>query len=65
MSKTITLPDDLVAAIDSYLDTDWSDGRDPSRFGALNIVAFIGERVAAIYRESRALNARPRKAGAP
>lgn len=44
----VTLPASLVAAIDDYNQTDWRDGRDPSRFGALNAVAFIGERVAAL-----------------
>ncbi len=45
----IELPREVVSAIEDYLNTDWSDGRDPSRLGAVNAVAFIGERVAAIY----------------
>jgi len=56
MSTSITLPDDLVAAIDAYLDTDWTDGRDgrdPSKLGALNAVAYIGERIASIRKEVR------------
>jgi hypothetical protein len=51
---------ELGAKIAAYLDTDWSDGRDPSKFGALNAVSYIGERIAAIYAARRAeiLNAR-------
>ena len=49
----IRLPKHLVQAIDKYLDTDWSDGRDPSKIGALNAVAYIGERVAAMRAERR------------
>ena len=45
----ITIPVDLASAIDNYLSTDWKDGRDPSKIGALNAVAYIGERVAGIY----------------
>jgi hypothetical protein len=45
-SCAIELPSELVAAIEKYLNTDW---RDPSKLGALNAVAFIGESVAAIY----------------
>lgn len=44
----IALPADLVAEIERYLATDWRDGRDPSRLGALNAVAHIGESVAEI-----------------
>ena len=43
----IDLPSELVVAIDRYLDTDWSNC-DPSKLGALNAVAYIGERVTAI-----------------
>lgn len=50
---TIRLPKHLVKAIDDYLDTDWKDGRDPSKLGALNAVAYIGERVAAIRARSK------------
>jgi len=50
---TIRLPKHLVEAIDTYLDTDWSDGRDPSKIGSLNAVAYIGERVAAIRARSK------------
>ncbi len=41
----IDIPDYLVDAIDKYVGTDWKDGRDPSKFGALNAVAYIGERL--------------------
>jgi len=51
--EAIILPGHLVAAIDAYLDTDWTDGRDPSKIGALNAVSYIGERVAELRRESR------------
>ena len=44
----IALPADLVTEIERYLATGWRDGRDPSRLGALNAVAYIGESVAAI-----------------
>ncbi len=50
---TIDIPDDLVAEIDAYLDADWSIKRDPSKFGALNAVAHIGERMAAIRADMR------------
>lgn len=43
----IDIPDDLVEAIDNYLTTDWKDGRDPSKLGALNAVAYIGGRLVA------------------
>lgn len=43
----IDIPDDLVDAIDKYVGTDWKDGRDPSKLGALNAVAYIGERLVA------------------
>lgn len=48
MSKRIELTDDLVEAIRRYLETDWNRG-DPSRLGALNAVAYIGEKVVVIY----------------
>ncbi len=48
----IVLPDHLVSAIRDYLATDWKDGRDPSGYGALNAVCYIGERVAALYASS-------------
>lgn len=44
----VELDESLVKAVDAYLDTDWKDGRDPSKFGALNAIAYVGERVAAI-----------------
>lgn len=53
MSTSIALPDDLVAAIDAYLDADWTDGRNPSKLGALNAVAYIGECVASLRKEER------------
>jgi hypothetical protein len=37
--KTIALPKWLCEAIENYLDTDWSDGRDPSKIGAVNAVS--------------------------
>lgn len=52
-STSIILPADLVAAIEKYNTTDWKDGRDPSKFGALNAVAYIGERTAAIVAATR------------
>jgi len=51
--KSITLPKWLCEAIESYLDTDWKDGRDPSGFGAMNAVWYIGERIAAVYASCR------------
>lgn len=64
-SRRITLPANLVDAIESYLSTPWSDGRDPSKIGALNAVAFIGERVAAIFsvKRSRATRVARAKGG--
>ena len=56
---TITLPRYLVRAIDAYLDTDWKDGRDPSKLGAFNAVAYIGEHVAAIRAKQRGRRKRP------
>lgn len=44
----ITLDAGLVAAIESYVDTDWK-ACDPSKLGALNASSYIGERVTAIY----------------
>jgi hypothetical protein len=52
MKVSIDLPPDVVAAIESYINTNWTDGQ-PSRLGALNAVAFIGERIAAIYAAQR------------
>lgn len=46
--RMIFLSADLVNAIERYARTNWKDGRDPSGIGALNAVAFIGERVAEI-----------------
>ena len=51
--KTIDLPKQLCDAIEKYLDTNWSSGADPSKFGALNAVAYIGERVVALYAATR------------
>jgi hypothetical protein len=50
VTVTLRIPQHLVDAIESYLTTDWSDGRDPSKIGALNAVAYIGEQVARIYK---------------
>jgi hypothetical protein len=52
-TRTIELPAALVQDIENYLDADWSDGRDPSGVGVLNAVAYIGERVAALWLETR------------
>lgn len=49
----IDIPDYLVDAIDKYTATDWKDGRDPSKLGALNAVAYIGERLVAELAEAR------------
>ena len=48
----IVLDADLVASIERYVDTDWK-ACDPSKIGALNAVAFIGERVVAIYQAKK------------
>lgn len=49
----VRLPADVVVAVNKYHATDWSDGRDPSKFGALNAVAYIGERVIALVPPAR------------
>jgi hypothetical protein len=54
---TVELPGELVDAIDRYIATDWRDGCDPSRFGALNAVAFIGEQLVAAYVRQRQVGA--------
>lgn len=46
---TLTISSDLADAIEKYTRTDWSDGRDPSKLGALNAVAYIGEQLVALY----------------
>lgn len=51
--RTIELPRWLCDAIEAYIDADWRDGRDPSGFGGMNAVGYIGERVAAIYASTR------------
>lgn len=56
----IDIPDYLIDAIDKYASTDWKDGRDPSKIGALNAVAYIGERLVAEL--SAARKAKPSKA---
>jgi hypothetical protein len=43
----IDIPNYLIDAINKYVGTDWEDGRDPSKIGALNAVAYIGERLVA------------------
>jgi hypothetical protein len=48
----IDIPDYLVNAIDKYVATDWK-GRDPSKIGALNAVAYIGERLVVELSEAR------------
>lgn len=49
MSISIDLPSFVAKAIEAYNSVDWKDGRDPSGFGAINAVAYIGEHVAALY----------------
>jgi len=49
---TITISSDLADAIEKYAGTDWSDGRDPSKLGALNAVSYIGERLVALYQSA-------------
>lgn len=49
----IDIPNYLVEAIDKYVGTDWNDGRDPSKLGALNMSSYIGERTAAILIATR------------
>lgn len=46
---TIVLPNDLAESIEKYLATDWN-GQTPIEFGALNAVAYIGERLVDLYR---------------
>lgn len=53
-SFDVRLPPDVVEAIERYVSIDWKDGRDPSKFGALNAVAHIGERVVAVVCAERA-----------
>lgn len=52
-STVVALPSHVVDAIHKYLDTSWGDGRDPSKLGALNAVAFIGEQVVELIRANR------------
>lgn len=49
LAGLIVLPPDLRKAIEEYQATDYSDGRDPSKLGALNAVAYIGERLVAVW----------------
>jgi len=49
---TITISSDLADAIERYAGTDWNDGRDPSKLGALNAICYIGERLVAIYQSA-------------
>jgi hypothetical protein len=51
----ITLPSDLADAIEHYSNTNWNDGRDPSKLGALNAVSYLGERLVALYRKTNGL----------
>lgn len=44
----LDIPDDLIDAVNKYVTTNWKDGRDPSKLGALNAVAYIGERLTAV-----------------
>ncbi len=47
---TLRIPSDLVAAIDRYLDSNLEVGS----IASLNLVAFIGERIATIRAKQRA-----------
>jgi hypothetical protein len=51
----IDLPPDVVRAIEAYNATNWDGGSaaSPDSLAALNAVAFIGERVAAICKAKR------------
>jgi hypothetical protein len=48
---TIELDLELVRAIEHYLSTEWKTGR--GQLGALNAVAYIGERVIATYQAKK------------
>jgi len=52
VSAAIVLAPDVVTAIEKYITTDWASC-DPSKIGALNAVAYIGERVVALYQERK------------
>ncbi len=43
----IEISNELIAAINDYTARDWKSGQDPSKLGALNAVAYIGERLVA------------------
>lgn len=58
----INIPDYLIDAIDKYVGTNWKDGRDPSKLGALNAVSYIGEHLVAVV--SAAKRATPPEAEA-
>jgi len=45
----LSLPKSLTDAIDAYVATDWRGGCDPSGYGSVNAVAYIGERISALY----------------
>ncbi len=51
--SAIALPPELVDAIERYIETDWSKKNDPSRLGGLNAVAYLGERLVALYQQRR------------
>lgn len=51
-SITITLPEYLVKAIENYSKVDRA--ADPSKIGALNAVAFIGEQIVWLYIATKA-----------
>lgn len=48
----LDIPDELIKSIDDYLARDWKS-TDPSKFGALNAVAYIGERMVATLAAAR------------
>jgi len=49
---TLNISSDLADAIEHYANTDWSDGRDPSKLGALNAVSYIGEQIVSLYQKA-------------
>jgi hypothetical protein len=49
---TLSISSELADAIEHYVETDWGDGRDLSKLGALNAVSYIGERIVALYQSA-------------
>jgi hypothetical protein len=48
----VTIPGHLVESVEKYVATDWAKV-DPSKFGALNAVAYIGEQLATLVVNAR------------